>query len=614
MLDGAFVTVTDEPAEANATLSVDDQTGDGETLTVAAANASVPYTVTATYDGETAASDTFAAGEEITNRSIDLEPPLEENATVNVSVRAAADDAVLATGTIEYTIADEPDEREATLSVDDQEGDGETLEIDAASASVPYVITAEYDGQRVDSDPFEANETVAEQTLDLEPPLEENATVDVSVRAATDDAVLATDAIEYAVAEPDPTEPTANLTVADQTGDGETLTITAANASVEYAVTVTDGNGTQLAASDTFAANETIGPTEFDLEPALEENATLEVSVVAAADGTPIASDTVEYTVDGELEEFDVEFTSCSRAVVTASLDEGDQVAASTGFYDSAGFGNTIIEDAITAGDEIEAPFTGTIVFEIGDERDVTTAGDEVLVEVPDYGTFGTYISGISSPEAVPFASIDFPNPSARECDEDARPALPALSVEETTPAEDGDAIDVTFDYENPNDATVAGNSQFVEGTATDDPPSELASGSGTFTVEWTPESNDERLVWAMDFANYGYDDPVTAATPPAGEIQPSEPLRSASPSRRSPVRSNGATSSRSRPNSNTSAGRRARRTSRSRSARPRSTRDRSRSSPAKVGLSRLLPRRTTSSPATTRSRCRPTTRPPRRR
>ncbi len=653
VLDGAFVTVADEPDEPNATLSVDDQTGDGETLAVAEANASVPYTVTAAYDGATVESDTFAAGAGVTNLTLDLEPPLEENATVDVSV-VGEDGTALANETIEYTIADDTNETdvvdsapeaegmlavvdynidvgeenpedeyvvlentgnrtldvtgwtlqdrfdegvvdgsgynpltfpegftlepgetvtvvtgpgedtedtlhwdietpvwnasgddvvvldgngdivleqsigeeqpEATLSVDDQEGDGETLEIDAASASVPYVITAEYDGQRVDSDPFEANESVAEQTLELEPPLEENATVDVSVRATADDAVLANDSIEYAVAEPDPTEPTANLTVADQTGDGETLTLTAANASVEYAITVTDENGTRLAESDTFAANETIGPTEFDLEPPLEENATLEAAVVAAADGTPIETDTVEYTVDSELEEFDVEFTNCSRAVVTASLEEGDQVAASTGFYDSVGFGNTIIEDAVTAGDEIEAPFTGTIVFEVGDERNVTSEGDEVLVEVPDYGTFGTYISGISSPEAVPFASIDYANPSARECDEQARPALPSLSVEETTPAEDGNAIDVTFGYENPNDATISGNSQFVEGTTADEPPSELEPGEGTVTVEWTPESDDERLVWAIDFANYGYDDPVTAATPPAGEIRPSEP------------------------------------------------------------------------------------------
>ncbi|ELY67639.1 DUF7282 domain-containing protein [Natrinema versiforme] len=442
---------------------------------------------------------------------------------------ASGDDVVVLDGdgtvVLEQSIGEEqPNESEATLSVDDQEGDGETLEIDAASASVPYVVTAEYDGERVDSEQFEANETVAEERLDLEPPLEENATVNVSVRAAADDAALANESIEYAVVEPEPGEPTANLSVADQTGDGETLTVTSANASVEYALTITDGNGTQLAESESFAANETIGPTEFDLEPPLEANSTLNVSVVAAEDGTALETDSVEYTVDGELADFDVEFTSCSRAVVDASLEDGDQVAASTGFYDQAGFGDTIIEDYVAIGEDVEAPFNGTIVFEIGDERNVTTDGDEVTVEVPDYGTFGTYLSGISSPEAVPFASIDYANPDMRTCAEEARPDLPSLSVEETTPVDGGDAINVTFGYENPNNETMSGNSEFVEGTTTDEPPTELAPGENEFTVEWTPESDDERLVWQADFANYGYDEPVTAATPTAGEIQPADP------------------------------------------------------------------------------------------
>ncbi|WP_455449197.1 DUF7282 domain-containing protein [Natrinema thermotolerans] len=422
------------------------------------------------------------------------------------------------------TVADEPAEPEATLSVDDQEGEGKSLEIDAASATVPYVLTAEYDGERVDSEPFEANETIAETAIDLEPPLEDNASVDVSVRAAADDAILANDTIEYAVVEPEPGEPTANLSVADQTGDGETLTVTSANASVEYVLTVADENGTRLAETERFAANETIGPREIALEPPLEENATLEVSVVAADDGTPIETDEVAYTVDGAVPDFGVEFTNCSRAVVEAELEAGESVAASTGFYTSGGFGNTIIEDFVTAGENVEAPFDGTIVFEIGDERNVTTDGDEVTVEVPDYGTFGTYISGISSPEAAPFASIDHPNPDLEACNDEARPELPSLSVEETEPTADGDAINVTFGYENPNDAAVAANSEFVEGTTTDEPPSGFEPGEHEFTVEWTPESDAERLVWRADFTNHGYEEPVTVATPPAGEIGASEP------------------------------------------------------------------------------------------
>ncbi|WP_226038956.1 hypothetical protein [Natrinema sp. DC36] len=528
VIDGAFVTVADEPDEpdeATATLSVADQQGDGETLTVDEANASVPYAVTASYGNGTVQSDTFAAGEGVTNLSLGLEPPLEANATVDVSV-VGEDGTVLANDSLEYTVANDTGENgtnepEASLSVDNQTGDGETLTVDAASASVPYVLTAEYDGQRVESDEIEANATVSDEVLDLEPPLEANATVDVSVRAAADDTVLANDSIEYAVEEPDPDEPTANLSVADQTGDGETLTVTQANATVEYAITVTDGNGTRLATSETFGANETIGPEEFDLEPPLAENSTLEVAVVAAEDGTPVETADVEYTVDGALAGFDVEFVNCQRAEVTASLEEGDRVAASTWFYTSGGVGDTIAEDLVTAGDEIPAPYNGTIVFEIGTERNVTTDGEQVIVEVPDYGTFGTYISGISSPEAAPVGGIDYPNPS-EACNEEVRPERPSIAVEETTPTEDG--IDVTFSYENPNDAPMGANSRFVEGNTTDQPPSGFEPGQQTFTVEWTPESDDERLVWEADFSNFGYEEPITAETPTAGDIVPSDP------------------------------------------------------------------------------------------
>jgi len=620
-LGGAFVTVAEAPDEPTGSLSVADQTGNGSSLTVAEANASVPYAVTATYDGETVESETFAAGEPVTNRSLELEPPLSENATVSVSVVdedgstlanetieytvaagpdgptepdegpnaslsvsnqtgngssltvdeanatvdyaltvtdendtqlaatepiaadetvenemlelepplaenatlevavvAAADGATLANETIAYTVADEgPEGPEGSLSVDNQTGDGETLAVDAASASVPYVISAEYDGRRVDSEVFEANTTVTDETLELEPPIEANTTVDVSVRAAADDTELANETITYGLAEPDPDRPTANLSVADQTGDGETITVTQANASVDYAITVTDENGTQRTATETFGANETIGPLEFTLEPPLESNATLEVAVVDAGNGTVLETDAVEYTVDGTLEAFDVEFVNCTYVEVDASLDEGERVAASTSFYTSSGIGDTIAEDIVTAGDEMEAPFDGTIVFRIGDERDVTTDGDRVIVEVPDYGTFGTYISGISSPEAAPVGGIDYPNPD-ETCLDSIRPDRPSLSVVETAPTEDG--IDVTFGYENPNDAPLAANSEFVEGTTTAQPPTELEPGQQEFTVEWTPESDDERLVWQVDLSQFGYEEPLTAATPPAGELE----------------------------------------------------------------------------------------------
>lgn len=76
---------------------------------------------------------------------------------------------------------------------------------------------------------------------------------------------------------------------------------------------------------------------------------------------------------------------------------------------------------------------------------------------------------------------------------------------------------EVTFGYSMPDDATIE-RSRFVTGNASDDPPRELRSGRHTFTVVWTPEDNDERLVWEVRLA--GADDSVRAATMPLADIR----------------------------------------------------------------------------------------------
>ncbi|AEH37028.1 DUF7282 domain-containing protein [Halopiger xanaduensis] len=537
VLDGAFVTVADD-TDREATLNVTDQTGDGETLVVDEANASVDYAVTAEYDGERVDSESFDAGQSVENLELDLEPLLEENATVNVSVRALEDDAELANESIAYTVATEPSEPEpeATLNVSDQEGDGETLLVDDANASVEYVVSAEYDGERVDSEPFAAGEAAENESIALEPPLENDTTVDVSVRDAATDEALANDSVAYAVADegpepgPEP-EPEATLDVGDQTGSGEALVVDEANASVDYALAVTDEDGEQRAASDAFAAGETVENESLALEPPLEANATLEVAVVAAdgdnatADGNgtaaPLANETIEYTVD-ESPAFGVEFVDCSRAEVTGSFEDGDTVIVATSFYESGGFGNSMGEYALSVGENIEGPVEGTVVFETGEDFAVSETEDGAYVEVPQ-GQFGSAITGIVSPDATP-GSIDYPNPDASECLEQVRPEQPEIGVKETTPTDDGEAVEVTFGYENPNDAPLFVDSAFVEGTTDDEPPEELESGTGEFTVEWTPESDDEQLVWEVDLSRYDYEEALTAETATAGEIAPTEP------------------------------------------------------------------------------------------
>jgi hypothetical protein len=409
------------------------------------------------------------------------------------------------------TLDTDPD---ASLAVEGQEGDGETLLVGAASAAAEFAVAAEYDGERVESESFEADETVTGLDLDLDPAIETNTTVEVSV-VDDEGAALVTDTIEYTLDEPDP-DPTAVLSVENQQGDGESLTVAEASASVAYALAVTDEDDQTLAETESFDADEQLENETIDLDPPLENETELDVALVDD-EGEELASETIEYAVDPA---FDVAFVDCSRVEVTASLDDGDQIAASTGFYDAGGFGNTIIEDFVTVGEDVEAPFTGTIVFEVGADDEVTD--DEITVGVPEYGLYGTAITGISSPSAIPTASVDHPNPDAAACLEEVRPDEPTIDVADLAVGED--AIDVTFEYENPNDAPLVVASAFVEGTTADEPPTDLDPGENEFTVEWVPESDDERLIWEVDLSVYEYDEPLTAATPPAGDFEPPEP------------------------------------------------------------------------------------------
>ncbi|ELZ03495.1 DUF7282 domain-containing protein [Natrialba asiatica] len=531
--------------EGTAAISFSNQNTSGETVEIDSVSLSEGGFV-AIYDETTATLDpddvigvsSYLEPGDHENVAIELEEPLDADRALTAAVhhdttddetfryveRAGGDDEpyvseggapVLDTAFVTVDEAETPDEREASLSVSDQTGDGETLLVDDANASVDYFVSATYNGERVDSDIIDAGDAVSAFELELEPPVAADGPIAVSVRAADDDEALANETIEFTI--DDPIDPDAVLSVGDQTGDGESLTIEAANASVDYALTVADENGTQLAETDPFDAGEAIENETIDLETPLESSSLLEVSLVAVEENRTLETELLEYTVD---ESFQVEFANCTRAEVTGTFEEGDRIAASTGFYAAGGFGNTIIEDFVRIGEDTEAPFTGTIVFEVGAEDEFD--GETITVGVPEYGTFGTYISGISSPEAIPFAGIDHPNPQAQACNEEVRPAEPAIAVEETTVSDDdpdSPVIDVTFGSENPNDVALPGISEFVDGTTDEEPVDALEPGEDEFTVEWTPAAEDERLGWQFDLAHFGYEEPLIAETPTAGEI-----------------------------------------------------------------------------------------------
>ena len=550
--------------EGEASIVFTDQDSDGESVTVDSVELSeggfvaiYPGDIAADPNGVIGASSYLESGEHA-DVEIDLEEPIEgeqplvavahHDTTDDESFQYAASDGeedepyvteagapVFDTAIVTVDDPDEPADPEATLAVSDQEGDGESLVVDEAGADTDFTVAAAYDGEQVESEQFEANETQTNLELSLEPPIEESTTVNVSV-VGGDDAELETESIEYTLAdEPPAPEPEATLNVTDQTGDGETLTVEEASADVDYQLTVTDEDGEQLAVSETFEGNETVELESLDLEPPLEENATLEVAVESAAETTEpetdvdgdtadtdasgvLASETIEYTID-DGETFEATFIDCSQAEVTGSFEDGDTIIVATGFYESGGFGNTMGEYAITVGEDVEAPFEGSITYETGEGFTVEETAEGATVTVPE-GDFGTAITGFSSPDAIP-GSIDHPNPDASECIEEVRPDLPDLSVVETEPTDDG--IDVTFGYENPNDAELLVGSEFLEGTTEDEPVDELEPGTNEFTVQWMPETDDERLVWAVDMSSYDYEaDAVEpAATATAGEIDP---------------------------------------------------------------------------------------------
>ncbi|SFS71038.1 DUF7282 domain-containing protein [Halostagnicola kamekurae] len=552
---------TIDELEGDASISVDDQNSTGENVTVDSVSLSEGGFV-AIYDGVDVGLDPDAVignsgyleSGDHEDVEIELDEPLSEDGPIVAAVHhdttddesfeyvesdGADDEPYVTQGglpvldsafiTLEDDEPEPPNEPEASLSVSDQTGNGSTLLVDEANASVEYAIAAEYDGEAVESDAFEANESVTNETLDLEPPLEANATIDVSVRDAENGTELTTDSIEYTLEddEPDPPdEPEATLEVADQTGNGSTLVVDEANASVEYGLTVTDEEGDQIGSSGPYDANETIANETIDLEPLVEENATLDVAVVSTGengldDGEVLENESLEYTIepDDASEAFAAEFPTCSRAEVTGSLEDGDRIIVATTFYTSGGIGNSLGEYSVTVGDDIDAPLEEPITFEVGEDFAVSETDEGPVVEIPG-GEFGSAIVGFSSPDATP-GSVDYVNPNASECVEEVRPELPELTVEDATPTDDG--IEVTFGYDNPNDADLIVESE-LEGTTDDQPPTELEPGSGTFTVDWTPEDDDERLAWIVDMGFYDYEEPIVVETDPAGEIDPTEP------------------------------------------------------------------------------------------
>ncbi|WP_254611772.1 CARDB domain-containing protein [Haloterrigena gelatinilytica] len=186
----------------------------------------------------------------------------------------------------------------------------------------------------------------------------------------------------------------------------------------------TDGDGANDANIDVNDNEE--GSRSSD--PGTDGNGSQNDSNESSADSEPDESDDSTGDdadeTDGDENEADdpsgrtTSFESCERATVSGSFADGDVAFASTGFYDDDGlFGNTVIEDGVVFGDDVDAPFSGTVAFEIGGGAGVSEGSDEIVVTVPDYGGVGTVITSLTTEQADYAAGAPTTsNPHAEDC------------------------------------------------------------------------------------------------------------------------------------------------------------------------------------------------------
>ena len=267
----------------------------------------------------------------------------------------------------------------------------------------------------------------------------------------------------------------------DPLATGEVLEVTArleteGDVSTTETVELVVGHNPTTVDSATVSVQSTGGRlVTLEFETALVDNTqAFPVRVVGS-------SDSAERTVrvigtNDDPVETDVTFPSCTRAEVSGTFGDGNSVAASTGFYDEGGgepiYGNTIMEDWIEIGTHVDAPFSGTIVFEIGNQRDVSATSDGARVEVPDYGELGTVLTGITLPQDYPTATISRSNPQAESCLGEIENGAGGgsegtLSVSITgtnAPVDAGEFLEVTAVVENTGGGSASGTVALVVG------------------------------------------------------------------------------------------------------------------------------------------------------
>jgi len=201
--------------------------------------------------------------------------------------------------------------------------------------------------------------------------------------------------------------------------------------------------------------------------------------------------------------ETSVEFVNCTAARVTGDF---DRVQVNGDFNAPDGYATLIAE---RSRDELPEQSDGSVVV---DSTDIW----------PDEGITGTILATVTvyDEDGSEVASANYDAQQDR-CQRQLRPRVNASLVDVTQTGQG--AYNVTFRYDSDHDSELSVDPELlgqVSATGDDVPPTTLEPGEQTFTVEWTPASDDERLTWEVGFypAFAGYDEPVTVQTDPASE------------------------------------------------------------------------------------------------
>ncbi len=167
-----------------------------------------------------------------------------------------------------------------------------------------------------------------------------------------------------------------------------------------------------------------------------------------------------------------VNFPSCYRAEVTGRFEEGDMAFANLIYYTESGVGNSILKHGVVFGEDVSAPFEGTVVMEVcGDTAAVYEHDSVIEIDIP--GGDRVAIGSITtSPMDYRARKATHTNPNNCETQinpDDGKETSPgAITITQTnTPIHSGDRLTVNADIVNATSQTQTGPVTLVVG---DDP------------------------------------------------------------------------------------------------------------------------------------------------